>query len=75
MTGKTQYRIFETAGGPCGIAWTAAGVVRFQLPGEDAATTRRLLLRLAPLGRGLQHEKLVGEQDRHREDDEHHQVL
>jgi len=48
MTGKTQYRIFETAGGPCGIAWTAAGVVRFQLPGEDAATTQRLLLRHLP---------------------------
>ncbi|WPE22204.1 methylated-DNA--[protein]-cysteine S-methyltransferase [Shinella zoogloeoides] len=45
MTGKTQYHIFETASGPCGIAWTAAGVVRFQLPGEDAARTQRLLLR------------------------------
>ena len=48
MTGKTQYHIFETASGPCGIAWTAAGVVRFQLPGEDAVTTRRLLLRHLP---------------------------
>jgi methylated-DNA-[protein]-cysteine S-methyltransferase len=48
MTGKTHYLIFDTAGGPCGIAWTAAGVVRFQLPGEDAATTRRLLLRHLP---------------------------
>lgn len=48
MAGKTHYLIFDTAGGPCGIAWTAAGVVRFQLPGEDAATTRRLLLRHLP---------------------------
>lgn len=48
MTGKIRYLIFDTAGGPCGIAWTAAGVVRFQLPGEDAATTRRLLLRHLP---------------------------
>lgn len=48
MTGKTHYLIFDTAGGPCGIAWTQAGVVRFQLPGEDAATTRRLLLRHLP---------------------------
>lgn len=48
MTGKTHFLIFDTDGGPCGIAWTAAGVVRFQLPGEDAATTRRLLLRHLP---------------------------
>ena len=48
MTGKTHYLIFDTQGGPCGIAWTAAGVVRFQLPGEDAVTTRRLLLRHLP---------------------------
>lgn len=48
MTGKTYYRIFDTDGGPCGIAWTTAGVVRFQLPGDDATTTRRLLLRHLP---------------------------
>lgn len=48
MTGKTHFLIFDTDGGPCGIAWTAAGVVRFQLPGDDAATTRRLLLRHLP---------------------------
>ena len=48
MAGKTHYLIFSTAGGPCGIAWTAAGVVRFQLPGEDADTTGRLLLRHLP---------------------------
>ena len=48
MTGKTHYLIFDTEGGPCGIAWTAAGVVRFQLPGDDAVTTQRLLLRHLP---------------------------
>ncbi len=48
MPGKTHFLIFDTEGGPCGIAWTAAGVVRFQLPGDDAATTRRLLLRHLP---------------------------
>ena len=48
MTGKTHYLIFDTEGGPCGIAWTDAGVLRFQLPGEDATTTRRLLLRHLP---------------------------
>lgn len=48
MTGKTYFQIFDTDGGPCGIAWTAAGIVRFQLPGDDAATTRRLLLRHLP---------------------------
>lgn len=48
MPGDIRYLIFDTAGGPCGIAWTAAGIVRFQLPGEEAATTRRLLLRRLP---------------------------
>lgn len=48
MTGRTHYLIFDTDGGPCGIAWTATGIVRFQLPGNDAATTRRLLLRRLP---------------------------
>jgi len=48
MPGDIRYLIFDTAGGLCGIAWTAAGIVRFQLPGEDAPTTRRLLLRRLP---------------------------
>lgn len=48
MPGKTHFLIFDTDGGPCGIAWTTAGVVRFQLPGDDAATTRHLLLRHLP---------------------------
>lgn len=41
----THYHVFDTQGGPCGIAWSDAGVTRFQLPAADAATTRRLLLR------------------------------
>jgi len=48
MPGDIRYLIFETQGGPCGIAWAAAGIVRFQLPGEDAETTRRLLTRRLP---------------------------
>ncbi len=48
MADTTGYLIFETEGGFCGIAWNGAGVARFQLPGEDAATTRRLLLRRMP---------------------------
>lgn len=48
MPGHIRYLIFDTAGGACGIAWTAAGIVRFQLPGDDAAATRRLLLRHLP---------------------------
>ena len=48
MSGAISYLVFETAGGHCAIAWNAAGVVRFQLPGQDAETTRRLLLRRLP---------------------------
>jgi methylated-DNA-[protein]-cysteine S-methyltransferase len=48
MTGKAHFLIFDTDGGPCGIAWTTAGIVRFQLPGDDASATRRLLLRRLP---------------------------
>lgn len=43
-----HYHIFETAGGFCGIAWTDAGVARFQLPTRDAAVTERNLLRRIP---------------------------
>ena len=43
-----HYSIFETAGGFCGIAWTAVGVVRFQLPTRDASATERNLLRRIP---------------------------
>src|SRR5215831_13304318 len=33
--------MFETAIGPCGIAWGDAGVTGFQLPERNAAATRR----------------------------------
>jgi methylated-DNA-[protein]-cysteine S-methyltransferase len=41
----SSYAIFDTAGGFCGIAWSEAGVSRFQLPTDTADATERLLLR------------------------------
>jgi len=43
-----HYAIFETAGGFCGLAWSADGVVRLQLPTKSAEATERLLLRRTP---------------------------
>jgi methylated-DNA-[protein]-cysteine S-methyltransferase len=43
-----HYLIFETAGGFCGIAWSDAGITRFQLPTRSAEATERLLLRRLP---------------------------
>jgi methylated-DNA-[protein]-cysteine S-methyltransferase len=43
-----HYALFETAGGWCGIAWSAIGVTRFQLPTKSADGTERLLLRRVP---------------------------
>lgn len=40
-----HYHIFETARGFCGIAWSDAGITRFQLPTRSAESTERLLLR------------------------------
>ena len=40
--------VFETAGGFCGIAWSDAGIARFQLPTKSAEATERLLLRRVP---------------------------
>ncbi|SOC41364.1 methylated-DNA-[protein]-cysteine S-methyltransferase [Rhizobium subbaraonis] len=48
MSSACSYLIFETAGGPCGIAWSRTGVLRFQLPADDPETTRRLLMRRLP---------------------------
>ncbi|MFB2606992.1 methylated-DNA--[protein]-cysteine S-methyltransferase, partial [Rhizobium phaseoli] len=45
-----HYCIFETAGGFCGIAWSDAGIARFQLPTKTAEATERLLLRRLPDG-------------------------
>jgi methylated-DNA-[protein]-cysteine S-methyltransferase len=43
-----SYCIFETAAGFCAIAWSALGVVRFQLPVKSADGAERLLKRRAP---------------------------
>ena len=45
----TRYNIFETANGYCGIAWSEAGISRFQLPTDTPAATERLLLRHVPV--------------------------
>uniref|UniRef100_UPI002632EF2A methylated-DNA--[protein]-cysteine S-methyltransferase n=1 Tax=uncultured Rhizobium sp. TaxID=155567 RepID=UPI002632EF2A len=45
---RYHHCIFETAGGFCGIAWSADGIIRFQLPTDEAAGTERLLLRRLP---------------------------
>lgn len=43
-----HYLIFETAGGFCGVAWSDAGIARFQLPTKSAEATEWLLLRRLP---------------------------
>jgi methylated-DNA-[protein]-cysteine S-methyltransferase len=43
-----HYQIFETAGGFCGIAWSEAGIARFQLPTRSADAAERSLLRRLP---------------------------
>lgn len=44
--------LFETALGPCGVAWGPGGIVAVQLPERDAAATRARLLRGLPLCQG-----------------------
>jgi methylated-DNA-[protein]-cysteine S-methyltransferase len=45
---QARYALFETAIGPCGIAWRERGVTRLALPESDAsATERRLKARTA----------------------------
>jgi methylated-DNA-[protein]-cysteine S-methyltransferase len=43
-----HYHVFETAMGFCGIAWSDAGVTRFQLPTKTAEAVERLICRRAP---------------------------
>lgn len=43
-----RYLVFEVAGGFCGIAWSAAGITRFQLPAGSAEATERSLARRLP---------------------------
>lgn len=42
---QQQYRVFETAGGFCAIAWNGTGITRFQLPTHSAEATERNLRR------------------------------
>ena len=43
-----RYQIFETAGGFCGIAWSEAGITRFQLPTRSAEAAEQRLQRRLP---------------------------
>jgi methylated-DNA-[protein]-cysteine S-methyltransferase len=43
-----SYHVFETTMGFCGIAWSDAGVARFQLPTKIAEAAERLICRRAP---------------------------
>src|SRR5262245_19716963 len=43
-----HYFIFETTSGFCGIAWSDAGIARFQLPAKRAEDTARMMRRRAP---------------------------
>jgi methylated-DNA-[protein]-cysteine S-methyltransferase len=45
---STQFAIFDTAIGACGIAWSEAGVVALQLPEADRERTRARLVRRWP---------------------------
>jgi methylated-DNA-[protein]-cysteine S-methyltransferase len=48
MNGQHHYHVFETAGGFCAIAWSNAGISRFQLPTKSADSTEKLMLRRLP---------------------------
>ena len=47
MSQVAHYHVFETAMGFCAIAWSDAGVSRFQLPTKTAEATERLMRRRA----------------------------
>jgi len=42
-TERPHHYVFDTAIGPCGVAWTARGLVGVQLPEADRAATERRL--------------------------------
>ncbi len=44
----TQFALFDTAIGACGIAWSEAGIVALQLPEADRERTRARLVRRWP---------------------------
>jgi methylated-DNA-[protein]-cysteine S-methyltransferase len=43
-----HYLIFDTTNGFCGIAWSDAGVTRFQLPTKSAEAAERMMRRRTP---------------------------
>jgi methylated-DNA-[protein]-cysteine S-methyltransferase len=43
-----NYAVFETTAGFCAIAWSDAGICRFQLPDRSADAATRNMLRRAP---------------------------
>jgi methylated-DNA-[protein]-cysteine S-methyltransferase len=47
MSQVTHYQCFETALGFCAIAWSDAGIVRFQLPTKNPEAAGRLMRRRA----------------------------
>jgi len=51
VTGKTHHHVFDTALGPCGVAWTAQGLTHVQFADASAAATeKRLVARAASVG-------------------------
>jgi methylated-DNA-[protein]-cysteine S-methyltransferase len=46
-----HYCLFDTAFGPCGIAWNPQGLTRLQLPEPDHGATERRLQRRVPHAR------------------------
>lgn len=48
MTNPTHFAVFETAIGPCAIAWGARGVLAVLLPEKSEAATRARLSRKLP---------------------------
>ena len=49
---RIRHHVFDTAIGPCGVAWNARGLVAVQLPeASRAATEQRLAARSASAGR------------------------
>ncbi|MGB4927740.1 MAG: cysteine methyltransferase, partial [Giesbergeria sp.] len=45
MNAPAGHALFDTAIGPCGIAWGPRGIAGVQLPEADAEATRARLLR------------------------------
>jgi methylated-DNA-[protein]-cysteine S-methyltransferase len=47
---SVHHHVFDTAIGPCGVAWSARGLVAVQLPEKDRAATERRLAAKAESG-------------------------